>query len=183
MNKNFVPATLLCDFYKTAHMSQYPLNTEVIYSTFTPRSNKYFPWADEVVVFGIQAFIIEVLINFFNDNFFERPKEEVVAEYKRMLTHTLGKEPLTKHIEELHDLGYVPVEIKALAEGTKAPIKTPVMTIHNTDKRFFWITNYLETIISNMIWQPMTSATIAYQYRKVLDEYALKTVGNSIVKC
>ena len=53
------------------------------------------------------------------------------------------------------------------------------MTIENTNPEFFWLTNFLETILSTTIWQPITSATLAYQYRKVLDEYAIKTTGST----
>lgn len=180
MTKFIYPATLLCDFYKVSHKDQYPAGTEVIYSTWTPRSNKYFPQADKVVSFGIQAFIKKYLINFFNENFFKRDKEEVVKEYKRVLKFTLGVEnPDATHIEELHDLGYLPIKIKAIDEGTLVPIKVPMLTIENTNPKFFWITNYLETIMSNEIWLPMTSATIAHTYRKLLDKYALKTVGDT----
>ena len=82
-------------------------------------------------------------------------------------------------IEELHDLGYMPVKLSALKEGTVAPIRVPVLTIENTDPRFFWITNYLETLMSAEIWYPMVNATIAYQYRKLLDEFAIKTTGST----
>ncbi|QOV08286.1 nicotinate phosphoribosyl transferase [Bacillus phage Kirov] len=174
------PASLLCDFYKVSHRVQYPFATEYIYSTWTPRSNKYFKIADKVVMFGLQAFIKKYLLEYFNTYFFQRRKEDVIAEYERYIRFTLGDEnPDSSHIKELWELGYLPVEIKALKEGTLAPIKTPMLTIVNTDKKFFWVTNYLETIISNEIWLPMTSATIAYQYRKVLDEYALKTTGST----
>jgi nicotinamide phosphoribosyltransferase len=54
-------------------------------------------------------------------------------------------------------------------------MKVPVLTIYNTLPEFYWITNYLETIISNLLWKPMTSATIAYQYRKVLTKWQEKT--------
>jgi nicotinamide phosphoribosyltransferase len=176
---NFIyPATLLCDFYKVSHREQYPQGTEVIYSTFTPRSNKYFPVADKVVVFGIQAFVKKYLIKYFNENFFNRSKQDVVEEYKRVIKFTLGVEnPDATHIAELHELGYLPVELKALREGMLAPIKVPILTLENTNSKFFWITNYLETIMSNEIWLPMTSATIAYEYRKLLNDYALKTTG------
>lgn len=178
--KNNLPATLLCDFYKVSHKNLYPKGTEVIYSTFTPRSNKHFPLASEVVVFGIQGFVKKYLINYFNDNFFNRPKENIIKEYERVIKFTLGIEsPETFHIEELHDLGYLPIRLAALDEGTKAPIKVPVLTIENTHPKFFWLTNYLETLISTEIWQPMTSATISYQYRKLLDEYAIKTTGSN----
>ena len=87
-----LPPTLLCDFYKISHREQYPGKTEVIYSTWIPRSNKYWPYADEVVSFGFQGFIKEYLIDFFNDNFFNRPIKEVVAEYVRVIKDTLGIE-------------------------------------------------------------------------------------------
>ena len=181
MTKTIYPASLLCDFYKVSHRDQYPKNTETIYSTFTPRSNKYFPQADEVVVFGIQYFVKNYLIDYFNTHFFNRPKEEVVAEYVRYIKFTLGTEnPDASHIEKLHDLGYLPVKLSALKEGTLAPIKVPVLTIENTEPKFFWVTNYLETLMSAEIWLPMTSATIAHQYRKMLDKYAMKTVGNTL---
>lgn len=180
MTKTIYPATLLCDFYKVSHMQQYPQGTEVIYSTWIPRSNRYFPQAKDVVVFGIQGFVKKYLIEYFNTHFFNRPKADVVSEYVRYIKFTMNVEnPDSTHIEELHDLGYLPISIKALKEGTIAPIKTPVLTMENTDKRFFWLTNYLETLVSAEIWQPMTNATMAYQYRKLLDEYALKTTGNT----
>lgn len=174
------PATLLCDFYKLAHREQYPTNTEVIYSTLTPRSNAYFPEANGAVVFGIQAFIKKYLITYFNENFFDRPKNDIVAEYSRFLTFAMGQDnPDTTHIEALHDLGYLPIKINALKEGTLAPIRVPVLTIENTHADFFWLTNYLETLLSNEIWLSMTSATIAHKYRKVLDAAAMRTVGST----
>lgn len=174
------PATLLCDFYKVSHKDQYPNGTEIVYSTWTPRSNKYFPKSDKVVAFGIQAFIKKYLIGYFNKNFFERPKQEVIDEYVRYIKFTLGVEnPDATHIEELHDLGYLPIKISALKEGTLVPIKTPMLTVENTNPKFFWLTNYLETLMSTEIWLPMTSATIAHTYRKLLDEYAIKTTGST----
>ncbi|MES9681741.1 nicotinate phosphoribosyltransferase [Gottfriedia acidiceleris] len=174
------PATLLCDFYKVSHKDQYPVGTEKVYSTWTPRSNKYLPQADGAVVFGIQAFVKKYLIKYFNENFFNRPLKKVVDEYKRVIKFTLGvEEPDATHIKDLWELGYLPIKVKALKEGTIAPIKVPILTIENTNPKFFWITNYLETLISNEIWLPMTSATVAYAYRQLLDKYALKTVGST----
>lgn len=180
MTKTIFPSTLICDFYKVSHREQYPEGTEVVYSTWTPRSNKYFPKADKVVTFGIQAFIKKYLINYFNEHFFNRSKEEVSEEYQRVIKYTLGLENVdATHIEELHDLGYLPIKINALKEGTLAPIKVPMLTIENTNPKFFWLTNYLETLMSTEIWQPMTSATIAYTYRKLLGDYAIKTTGST----
>lgn len=172
------PPTLLCDFYKTSHKNAYPKGTTKIYSTFTPRTNKYMPMATGAVVFGIQSFVMKYFIEYFNVNFFGRSKEVVVAEYERYMKHSLFiPNPDSSHIAELHDLGYLPLELKALKEGTLAPIQVPVLTLENTHDDFYWLTNYFETIMSNEIWLPMTSATFAYEMRKMLDTFAVKTTG------
>lgn len=182
MNKNFkVPATLLCDFYKVSHREQYPTDTEVIYATWTPRTTRK-PSIQKVVAFGFQGFIKEYLIEYFNENFFSRPLEEVVEEYARVIKFALGKEnPDTTHIEALHKLGYMPVKICAVPEGITVPVRVPMMTIENTIPEFFWVTNYLETLMSCYLWQPMTSATISKEYRDVLDYFAEMTGGDKNV--
>lgn len=172
------PPTLLCDFYKLSHREQYPKGTEVVYSTWTPRSNKYHRSADKVVVYGIQGFIKQYLINYFNEHFFSRPIEVVLAEYSRVVKYALGvSEPATDHIKLLHELGYLPIAIKAIPEGLSVPIKVPMMTIYNTDCRFPWVTNFLETLISAELWMPCTSATIAKEYKDLLLKYAEQTTG------
>lgn len=177
--KYIYPATLLCDFYKVSHKNQYPQGTELVYSTWTARTSR-LEGVDEVVAFGFQAFVKEYLIDYFNDNFFARTREEVAAEYKRVLKHALGiADPDASHIEALHDLGYLPVKVKAIKEGTRVPIKVPMLTIENTKPEFFWVTNYLETLMSCELWMPATSATIAYEYRKILESYALRTNGDT----
>jgi len=166
---------LLTDGYKTGHHQQYPKGTTLVYSNFTPRSNKYAPkGCNEVVVFGTQM-VMQQLHEAFQNDFFSRPKEEVCGEMKRELSMYLGTDYDVSHFEALHDLGYLPICVKALSEGTKVPMKVPVLTIYNTHPDFYWITNYLETILSNLLWKPMTSATIAHQYRKVLTKWMEKT--------
>ena len=166
---------LLTDGYKTGHHQQYPKGTTLVYSNFTPRSNKYAPkGCDEVVVFGTQM-VMQQLHEMFQNDFFSRPKEEVCGEMQKELSMYLGMPYYVSHFEALHDLGCLPICVKALPEGSKAPIKVPVLTIHNTHPDFYWVTNYLETILSNLLWKPMTSATIAHQYRKVLTKWMEKT--------
>ena len=177
MSNKYV-ATLLCDFYKVAHREMYPEGTELVYSTWTPRASR-FDGVDKVVAFGFQAFL-KKLNTIFATNFFNRSKEEVTAEYARTLKFTLGVQNAdTSHIEELHDLGYLPLEIKALDEGTLVPLRVPMLTIQNTKPEFFWLTNYIETLASSDLWQASTSATIAYEYKKLLDKYSKETVGDT----
>jgi nicotinamide phosphoribosyltransferase len=166
---------LLTDYYKVGHVFQYPDKTELVYSNLTPRSSRLKD-IDEMVFFGMQYFIKEYLLNYFNDNFFHQPREKVMAGYKRRITTSLGAGlPTYSHLERLHDLGYLPIEIKALPEGSKVPMKVPCITIVNTLPEFYWLTNFLETLLSAIIWEPCTSATIAHAYRKLLNGYATET--------
>jgi nicotinamide phosphoribosyltransferase len=165
----------LTDGYKTGHHQQYPEGTTLVYSNFTPRSNKYAPkGCDQVVSFG-QQMIMKQIHDAFQNEFFSKPKDEVCGEMKRELSMYLGTDYDVSHFEALHDLGYLPIQVKAIQEGNLVPIKVPVLTIYNTHPDFYWVTNYLETIISNLLWKPMTSATIAHTYRKVLTKWQEKT--------
>lgn len=166
---------LLTDGYKTGHHQQYPKGTTLVYSNFTPRSNKYAPkGCDKVVSFGQQMVMMKIH-EMFNNDFFNRPKDEVCGEMKRELSLYLNTDYDVSHFEALHDLGYLPIKVKSIEEGSLVPIKVPVLTIYNTIPEFYWVTNYLETILSNLLWKPMTSATIAHQYRKVLTKWVEKT--------
>jgi nicotinamide phosphoribosyltransferase len=163
------------DFYKSDHRRQYPHGTELVYSNMTARGSR-IPGIDHVVVFGIQYFVKDYLIRRFNDGFFSKPKAEVITKYRRRMDTALGPGAVTtEHLEALHDLGYLPIRIKALPEGTCCPVRVPFLTIVNTKPEFFWLTNFLETILCNVVWHPMTSATIANQYRRILDRYAAET--------
>ena len=173
--KNKVNPFLLCDFYKVSHPFQYPLNTTLVYSNLTPRSSR-LKGVNKMVVFGLQYFIKEYLIDYFNENFFNRTKEDVLKEYKRRITTSLGGDlPSYDHIEKLHDLGYLPLHIKALPEGSLVDIRVPILTIVNTQPEFYWLTNFIESLMSAVLWQPCTSATIAFEYHKLLSKYAVET--------
>lgn len=179
MSNDYLPATLLCDFYKISHRAQYPKGTEIVYSTWTPRTSRLLD-VQEVVHFGAQAFIKEYLIEFFNRNFFLRSKADVIDEYSRVIKFALGDlNPDASHIADLHDLGYLPLKIKSLPEGSVVPLRVPTLTVQNTNPKFFWLTNYIETLLSAELWQASTSATIAREYRRIFDKYALETAGST----
>jgi nicotinamide phosphoribosyltransferase len=166
---------LLTDFYKVGHLFQYPDNTTLVYSNLTPRNSR-LEGVNEMVFFGLQYFMKQYLVKHFNENFFSRPKNEVMAVYKRRIVTALGAHlPAYEYLEALHDVGYLPIEIKALPEGGKVPMRVPCLTIVNTRPEFYWLTNFLETLLSAIIWQPCTSATIAHEYRKLLNRYAAET--------
>ena len=166
------------DGYKVDHRRQYPEGTQVIYSNLTARKTRR-EYTDKMVFFGLQYFIEHYLIDEWNNGFFYRPKKTVIKEFKRRIDNYLGPNNVgTDHIEALHDLGYLPLDIMALPEGTVYPTRVPCMTIENTIPEFFWLTNYLETILSTTLWGMCTSATTAYAYKKLLREFAIRTGGD-----
>ncbi|QXP79096.1 MULTISPECIES: nicotinate phosphoribosyltransferase [Winogradskyella] len=173
-------ALLLTDGYKTGHHQQYPKGTEEVYSNWTPRSNSYAPkGCDKVVSFG-QQYVFTWLHNYFQDHFFSKPKAQVCNEIKEELSLYLGTDYDVTHYEELHDLQYLPIKIKSLPEGVEVPIRVPMLTVVNTNPKFYWITNFLETILSTMLWQPMTSASIALLYKRIFKKWTLATDKENI---
>lgn len=169
------------DFYKSGHIFQYPAGTESVYSNFTARSDRLAPvlrsglapFEGKVVFVGLQGFVKEFLIQAFDAGFFRLPKAQAVRQYRRRMDNALGPGAVpVDHIAALHDLGYLPVRIKALPEGSRVNIKVPLFTVRETRKEFAWLTNYLETVLSNFNWKPITVATIAHEYRRLLEAYA-----------
>lgn len=167
------------DFYKVSHFLMYPEGTSLVYSNFTPRSSKLAnmtkDFDNKVVNFGLQGAVKE-LNEMWNDTFFKIDKTTAVQKYKRRMDTSLGPNAVPiKHIEALHDLGYLPIEVKGLPEGSRVNIRVPLYTIKNTVSEFYWITNYLETVLSSLTWKSITTATIAFEYKRMLEKYAERT--------
>lgn len=168
-------ALFLTDGYKTGHHQQYPENTTEVYSNWTPRSHRHAPAGIEKVVSFGQQYVIQWIHDYFKKNFFEVDREIACGELEQELSQYLGAPYDVSHFAALHDLGYLPIQVKSLPEGVEVPMRVPMLTVVNTLPEFYWITNFLETILSTMLWQPMTSASIALQYRRILTKYAKLT--------
>ena len=177
------------DSYKLSHKHMEPDETKRIYSNFTPRFGYYFKRRFEnhdgnVVVFGMQGFVAEELKHSWDKYFFSRPLEEVMEELTLIFFPYIGmsREKL-EHFEKLHKLGYLPLKVKALPEGSIVPLNTPVMTVVNTHDDFSWLTNYIESVLSLNLHKPMTVATIARELSQLADYWWDKTVVDQTFKC
>lgn len=181
--KSVVPL-LFADAYKVSHEGFQPKGTEYIYSNFTARTGKYLPvnktyHDNKTILFGVQGFIKEFLIETFNADFFDKPKEVVIKAVKRRFDTYFGKDVVDMaRFDELHDLGYLPIKIKALPEGATVPYKVPYLTIINTHPKFAWLTNYLETILSCELWKPCYIATYMREVRKMCLRFTNLTCDN-----
>lgn len=171
---------LLCDFYKTVHSDMINPKMTKSMSYYTPRMSRVKRW-DKVVMFGVQMFCKTWLIDYFNDNFFKLTEDKVVAEYTRVLDVTLGKGIYgTEKIRKLHRLGYLPIEITALPEGTMVPIHIPMFGITNTHDDFAWLPQALESLISAEMWYPQITATVGKTYRDIVNKYYAETVEDDV---
>lgn len=173
------PITVL-DFYKTGHLPMYPEGLDLLYNNFTPRSNRLSnltEFNDKIVWVGLQPLVQWFLIDMWNEEFFGKPEDEVVSHYARRVRNAVG-EPKVDQIRALHRLGYLPIHIKALPEGSRVPMRVPVYTCQSTHKDFAWLANGLETALSTESWKAPTVATSSYAFVKLLERFAMETTGD-----
>lgn len=171
-------ALLLSDGYKQVHNRQYPEGTELLVSYLTPRKSRLLN-QDKMVFFGLQAFCKKYLMEYFDENFFSLPEETVREEYTRVVDVMLGKGNCdVDKVIELHRLGYLPLEIWAVPEGSLVPMGVPCIEIHNTHPDFAWVVQWVESLLSSEIWKPCIHAGVGYLYRKIVDKYYGLTVDN-----
>ena len=167
------------DGYKFDHRRQYKKGVRRVNSNFTPRMSRV-EGQKKVFSLGLQGFIQKYLMEIWQKDFFDQPVEKVCQEYQDFINGYLGPNSIgTDHIRALHELGYMPLEFKALPEGTAVPLRVPMFTVENTHNDFAWLTNYIETLLSCVIWPSCTSATTASRARKLLEQYAVLT-GSSL---
>jgi len=135
------------DSYKMCHWNQYPAGTEVIYSYFESRQGADY---DKTVFFGLQYLIKEYLEGVV-------VTREKIDKAKAILTNHFGSPDMFnlegwEYILKEHG-GKLPIKIKAVPEGTVVDVSNVLMTVENTDPKCFWLTNYLETMLSR-VWYP-----------------------------
>ena len=171
---------LLIDYYKAVHAEMLPEKISKSVSYFTPRMSRVNRW-ESVVMFGLQGFIKTYLIDYFNNEFFNKPLDDVIVEYKRIMDATLGENTYgLQKIIDLHELGYLPIEIVALPEGVKVPMHVPMFGITNTHPDFAWLPQSLESLISAEMWHPMIAATVGATYRDIVNKYYDITCDDNI---
>lgn len=161
MQKNL----LLCtDVYKFGHKVQYPKNTTKVYSYLQARSNKKY---DTTVFYGLQYYIKEYLSN--------PVTKENVDEFIETVEMILGPGMVERSgYDQLAELGYLPLEIKAVPEGSVIPVKNALLTITNTHPDFAWLVGFTESLLLK-VWNTCTVATNSKKIQSVCKAYAKTT--------
>lgn len=156
---------MLTDSYKSSHWKQYPPGTNYVYSYLESRGGKF----DETVFFGLQYFLKEYLQGVV-------VTEELVREAEVFVNQHIGPGVFNTEgwMKIVENGGKLPLKIQALPEGIVVPTKTPLITVENTDPEFFWLVNYMETLLLQ-VWYPITVATISRECKKLLSKNLKET--------
>lgn len=160
---------LQTDSYKLTHFRQYPPNTEHVYSYLESRGGM-FP---ETMFFGLQYYLKAYL----EGEVFNR---EDILEARAFARAHFGNE-YCFNFEGWFNLyhehgGRLPVRIRAVPEGTVVPVHNVLVTVENTDPRFPWLTNYLETLLLK-VWYSTTVGTLSRRIKQVIGR-ALERTGD-----
>lgn len=195
------------DSYKYNHINMGHRNITEGFSNLTARSVRHLNVpekykTDKFVWFGSQAVILD-MIELWNEQFFNAKERievsveydedgipmyayravpttlaEVIQDFSRVIAPFAGPDFNVDHLYELHAIGYLPLEIKTLPEGSLVKVGIPSLTNKNTHDKFGWLDNFIESYLSAELWKMSTSATIAYYYRQIGNYWYEKTGAN-----
>ncbi len=160
---------LSTDSYKQTHWKMYPPGTEKVYSYF--ESRKGATW-DRTVFFGLQ----HILDGLAGVVVTQADLDEAAA-----IAAVHFGDPAAfnydgwAHIIDTHG-GRLPLEIRAVPEGSRIPAGNVMMTVVNTDPECYWLTNYVESYLTH-VWYPSTVASLSYEVKKMFSTY-LATQGS-----
>ena len=158
------------DSYKVSMFKQYPQGTTGVYSYIESRGGRY----DRTVMFGLQAFIKEYLLEPITQADIDIA-DEILTAHGEPFPRAMWQHILDKHA------GYLPVVIRAVPEGTIVPVSNVLATIENTDPECFWLTTWLETALLRAIWYPTTVATQSWTIKQVILDALEKTGDPSLI--
>lgn len=158
------------DSYKISMAWQYPLGTTGVYSYIESRGGRY----DRTVFFGLQAFIKEYLLEPITQADIDIA-DEILTAHGEPFNRAGWQHILDKH------MGFLPVVIRAVPEGTVVPVRNVLATIENTDPECFWLTTWLETALLRAIWYPTTVATQSWTIRQLILNSLEKTGDPALI--
>lgn len=145
------------DSYKTSHWIFYPKGMTKMFSYLESRGGKY----QNVMFAGLQIIVNKYLA--------KKPTMAMFEEFKEFMGKH-GPTPNLEQMKEIAELGYWPVRIRAVKEGSVVPVSNVLVTIESTNEKYAWVANYLEAMIQR-VWGPTTVATVSYHCRKICQHY------------
>ena len=144
------------DSYKSSHFLQYPPRTTRLFSYLESRGGRY----PATRFFGLQYILKRYLT---------RTVSAVDVEEARALIEAHG-EPFPydgwMRVVNVHG-GRLPLEVRAVPEGTLVPNHNVLMSVTNTDPELPWLVGWFETMLMR-VWYPTTVATQSYYLKQII---------------
>lgn len=171
-------ADSMTDAYKIGMSQLHSLNVfdtvvEIVnsYSNFTPRKNAYMQFSPyskgTLVVYGTRD-TFQTVVAMWDSTFFDVAEGIAIGKLTRRTRNLFGS--VVEHAKYIRDmrslwqLGYLPIEVRSIDEGTRYPIGLPVFTVEATVDGYGWLVNYVETLTSGLIWPMINTATKVEQF-------------------
>lgn len=168
LESNFI---LACDSYKLGHIGHLPKGAKRSHANIVPRKpftdEEHSIYIDEVVVLGPQV-VAAILASI-------RITDAMIDEAEIEITEQ-GYDFPRAEWEYLRDLGYLPLQVRSVAEGSVVPVGLPIMTIENTDGwQSIWLPSYVETWAQDIVWKMTTTASKLRMLRAEVDQFCADT--------
>lgn len=161
-NKNLL---LMTDVYKIGHLRMYRPGTTKIYSYLCARSTKK---EQQALFFGLQPYL-----KLLEKGVTQNDVDEFYGYYKEVLGQEVPAD-ITEKMQALVNLGFLPLEIKAVPEGTLIDNKNVLVTVTNTVDGFHWLVGFFESLLLK-VWNTISVATLSNKFRRLVVERTAKT--------
>lgn len=127
---------------------------------------------DEVVLFGLQAFLKEYPLTI----------TQTELDFASPIFKQHGTSFNYKGFQSIIDKldGNIPIQIDSLPEGTIVKVGTPLVRVTSTNKKYSWVVRFMETAILRAIWYPTTVASLSYKIKLRFKEYWKKSSTSPI---
>lgn len=155
------------DSYKLGMHLMYPDHTTEMYSFIESRGGMF----KEMVVAGVPQFVNDYLTTPFTEE-----DVQELEDFFKLRDESFDTTKL-RHIVKKHG-GYLPLEIKALPEGTVIPVGTPFAIVYNTDPDAYWLTTLIETVFLSYVWSMVSVATLVREMKKKIKSWNDKTCSD-----
>lgn len=155
------------DSYKVTHWPQYPKDTRTVYSYLESRGGMF----DKTLISMFQYYTKAYLSGqFFTEADIEYAK---AFEAKHFGNPNLFNEAGWRSMFKKYG-GRLPVRIKALPEGHLVEGHNCLMTIENLDPEFYWLPNWLETLMLKP-WYGITVGTLSFYIKQEIGKALVRT--------
>lgn len=153
------------DSYKFSHFEQYPEDAEYIEDYIGPRWNAT-GIQSKMIFFGLMSPIMKYLSRPITRD--EIDAGELFAELHGVPFNKSGWEFILNQCN-----GYIPVEIRAIPEGSVIDVPNAVAVIRNTVKGFIWPVGYIEASLLRSSWYGSSVATYSANCINEIKKYML----------